>query len=99
MSLPDYAATLGTNDSAGSLSDRWLTIPKSSESLIKVNGAEIKSLPKLKPAVLTNVKALNYTPDAILGNYEGANPVAYDMTLNFTETEIITQTEVINQGF
>lgn len=100
MSLPDYAATLGTNDSAGSLSDRWLTIPK----IFRIswhqgeNGAEIKSLPKLKPAVLTNI-ALNYTPDAIWATYEGANPVAYDMTLNFTETEIITQTEVINQGF
>ena len=100
MSLPDYAATLGTNDDAGSLSDRWLTIPK----IFRISwhqgdgGREIDSLPKLKPTVLTNI-AVNYTPDAIWATYEGANPVAYDMTLNFTETEIITQTEVINQGF
>lgn len=100
MSLPDYAATLGNGDSAGTLSDRWLTIPK----IFRISwhrgdgGAEIDSLPRLKPAVLTNI-TVNYTPDAIWATYEGANPVAYDMTLSFTETEIITQTEVINQGF
>lgn len=100
MSLPDYAATLGNGDSAGTLSDRWLTIPK----IFRISwhqgdgGAEIDSLPRLKPAVLTNI-AVNYTPDAIWATYEGADPVAYDMTLSFTETEIITQTEVINQGF
>lgn len=100
MSLPDYAATLGNNDDAGTLSDRWLTIPK----IFRISwhqgdgGREIDSLPKLKPAVLTNI-TINYTPDSIWATYEGANPVAYDMTLNFTETEIITQTEVINQGY
>ena len=101
MALPDYAATLGVNEKeAGTLSDRWLTIPK----IFRIswhqgeNGGEIDSLPKLKPCVLTNI-TVNYTPDAVWATYEGADPVAYTMNLNFTETEIITQAEVINQGF
>ena len=100
MALPDYAATLGNGDDAGSVSDRWLTIPK----IFRIswhqgnNGAEIQALPRLKPCILTGV-VVNYTPDAIWATYEGADPVAYTMTLNFTETEIITQTEVINENF
>lgn len=101
MALPDYAATLGINDKeSGTLSDRWLTIPK----IFRISwhegdtGVEIESLPKLKPCILTNI-TVNYTPDAVWATYEGADPVAYTMNLNFTETEIITQTEVINQGF
>ncbi len=103
MALPDYAATLGTNEKeSGSLSDRWLTIPK----IFRISwhqggdaaGADIDSLPKLKPCVLTNI-TVNYTPDAVWSTYDGADPVAYTMNLNFTETEIITQAEVINQGF
>jgi hypothetical protein len=101
MALPDYAGTLGNNDKeSGSLSDRWLTIPK----IFRIswhqgeNGSEIDSLPKLKPCILTGV-TVNYTPDAVWATYRGADPVAYTMQLSFTETEIITQTEVINQGF
>lgn len=101
MALPDYAGTLGNNDKeSGSLSDRWLTIPK----IFRISwhegddGKDIESLPKLKPCILTSV-VVNYTPDAVWATYKGANPVAYTMSLSFTETEIITQTEVINQGF
>lgn len=103
--LPDYNSRLGlrgdqaSNDS-GNLSDRWLTVP----NIFRIgwrtgdSNQPISSLPRLKPCVLTNV-SVNYTPDAIWATYEGADPVAYSMTLNFTETEIITSSEVKNNNY
>ena len=104
-SLPDYAAKLGLKENGGSLdagniSDRWLTVPM----IFRLNwkngdtGQQIKSLPKIKPCVLTDAQ-INYTPDNIWATYEGANPVAYDLTLGFTETEIITSQEVLALGY
>jgi len=97
--LPDYNSRLGLKEGTagdeGNLSDRWLTVPNIFRIGWKDGGknTEIRSLPRLKPCVLTNV-SINYTPDAIWATYEGADPVAYTMTLGFTETEIITSTEV-----
>ena len=100
-SLPDYAAKLGLSSNSGSLdsgniSDRWLTVPHVFRLHWKNgdNGQRIDSLPKIKPCVMTDIQ-INYTPDNIWATYEGANPVAYDMTLGFTETEIITSQEVL----
>lgn len=103
-SLPDYNSRLGlvegTAGDEGNLSDRWLTVP----NIFRIgwkngeNNTEITSLPRLKPCVLTSV-TLNYTPDAVWATYKGANPVAYNMTLNFTETEIITSTEVKQNNY
>ena len=103
--LPDYASTLGLKENSeagdsGNLSDRWLTVPK----IFRIgwrNGddnTEITSLPRIKPCVLTSV-SINYTPDAVWATYVGADPVAYNMTLNFTETEIITSTEVLLENY
>ena len=104
-SLPDYAAKLGLSTNAGALdsgniSDRWLTVPHVFRLHWKNgdNGQRIDSLPKIKPCVMTDVQ-INYTPDNIWATYEGANPVAYDMTLGFTETEIITSQEVLALGY
>ena len=104
-SLPDYAAKLGLSSNSGSLdsgniSDRWLTVPHVFRLHWKNgdNGQRIDSLPKIKPCVMTDVQ-INYTPDNIWATYEGANPVAYDMTLGFTETEIITSQEVLALGY
>ncbi len=105
-SIQDYAARLGLKDDGGSnvdkgnISDRWLTVPKIFRLKWR-NGddhAEISSLPRIKPCVLTDVQ-VTYTPDNIWATYEGANPVAYDLTLGFTETEIITQAEVLGLGY
>jgi hypothetical protein len=103
-SLPDYNSRLGLKEGSegdsGNLSDRWLTVP----NIFRIgwkNGednSEITSLPKLKPCVLTQV-SINYTPDAIWATYKGADPVAYTMTLSFTETEIITSTEVKENNY
>ena len=104
-SLPDYAAKLGLSANAGALdsgniSDRWLTVPHVFRLHWKNgdNGQRIDSLPKIKPCVMTDIQ-INYTPDNIWATYEGANPVAYDMTLGFTETEIITSQEVLALGY
>ena len=104
-SLPDYAAKLGLSSNSGSLdsgniSDRWLTVPHVFRLHWKNgdNGQRIDSLPKIKPCVMTDIQ-INYTPDNIWATYEGANPVAYDMTLGFTETEIITSQEVLALGY
>lgn len=104
-SLPDYASRLGLQSNgasldSGNISDRWLTVPL----IFKLkwrNGddkSEIESLPKIKPCVMTDVQ-INFTPDNIWATYEGANPVAYDLTLGFQETEIITSQEVLKLGF
>lgn len=102
--LPDYNARLGLVEGVegdeGNLSDRWLTVP----NIFRIgwrkgeNGGELTSLPRLKPCVLTGV-TVNYTPDAVWATYEGADPVAYTMALNFTETEIITASEVKNLNY
>ena len=105
-SLPDYAARLGLksgsggNLDAGNISDRWLTVPKIFRLKWRNgdNHSEINALPKLKPCVLTTVD-VTYTPDSIWATYEGANPIAYELTLGFTETEIITQSEVLGAGY
>ena len=104
-SLPDYAAKLGLTEGGasldgGNISDRWLTVPHVFRLHWKNgdNGQRIDSLPKIKPCVMTDVQ-INYTPDNIWATYEGANPVAYDMTLGFTETEIITSQEVLALGY
>ena len=104
-SLPDYAAKLGLTEGgasldSGNISDRWLTVPHVFRLHWKNgdNGQRIDSLPKIKPCVMTDVQ-INYTPDNIWATYEGANPVAYDMTLGFTETEIITSQEVLALGY
>ena len=104
-SLPDYAAKLGLSSNSGSLdsgniSDRWLTVPHVFRLHWKNgdNGQRIDSLPKIKPCVMTDIQ-INYTPDNIWATYEGANPVAYDMTLGFTETEIITSQKVLALGY
>lgn len=104
-SLPDYASKLGLVENnelgdSGNLSDRWLTVPK----IFRIGWKDgktnqtIDALPQLKPCVLTSV-TINYTPDNVWATYEGADPVAYSMTLNFTETEIITSSEVANLGY
>lgn len=103
--LPDYASKLGLKESestedSGNISDRWLTVPKIFRLAWK-NGStntEIESLPRIKPCILQSVSVV-YTPDNVWATYEGANPVAYQLTLSFKETEIITATEVKELNF
>jgi hypothetical protein len=87
------------------LKDRWLTVPNIFKLTWKQAGTEsleIQSLPRIKPCVLKNIQ-VNYTPDNVWATHittngpglSGPAPVAYNITITFSETEIITGHEVI----
>jgi len=92
-------------EDAVNLKDRWLTVP----NVFKLTwmqadtGVEIQSLPKIKPCVLKNIQ-VNYTPDNVWATHintsgkglSGPSPIAYNITISFAETEIITGHEVIS---
>lgn len=85
------------------LQDRWLTVPNIFDLTWKQAGTEtsIQSLPKIKPCVLKNIQ-VNYTPDNVWATHinsagaglSGPAPVAYEITMAFAETEIITAKDV-----
>lgn len=79
-------------------SDRWLTVPNIYKLRWLSEGAEIKSLPKIKPCVLKNIQ-VSYTPDNVWATHlkDGRSnpyPVAYNLNLSFGEVEIITGSDV-----
>ena len=82
-------------------SDRWLTVPKTFTLTFKYDGINIDSLPKIKPCICKNVQ-VSYTPDNVWAthmlNENDPAPVAYNLTLSFGETEIITGDDV-NKGY
>ena len=100
-SLPNFAAgesSDGTNENRADLaSDRWLTVPRTFHLSFKYQGKNIDSLPKIKPCVCKNVQ-VSYTPDNVWATHmltdSDPAPVAYNLTLSFGETEIITGTDV-----
>jgi len=93
-----------TNDQK-KLSDRWLTLPSSwkIEFIHVQNGQskQMKFIPKLKYCVITDI-SVNYTPDGYWSTHYTSNkepaPVAYDLSINFQETEIITS-DLIKNGY
>jgi hypothetical protein len=100
--LPNYSGTLGgtglESNAGDTLSDRWLEVPYIFRlSWKKPGGGELVSLPKIKPCVLKNIQ-VSYTPDNVwathMVNSSDPYPVAYNITMNFTETEIITRNDV-----
>lgn len=89
-----------------SLQDRWLTVPNIFKLTWRQSGSgnlEIQSLPKIKPCVLKNIQ-VNYTPDNVWATHintssaglSGPAPVAYNITMSFAETEIITASDVVS---
>lgn len=101
--LPNYSGSLGSVEGSNSLdqlSDRWLEVPRIFRlSWKKPGGSELKSLPKIKPCVLKTIQ-VSYTPDNVWATHmvdrEDPYPVAYNITMNFSETEIITGKDVGN---
>ena len=86
------AENAGTDAGGRPIVDRWLTVPKVFQLRWKHNGAEIDSLPRLKPCVCKNI-SVQYTPDGVWATHmmDGQpNPVSYNLTLSFGEMEIIT---------
>lgn len=90
------------------LEDRWLTVPNIFNLKWKQAGTKtyIQSLPKIKPCVLKNIQ-VNYTPDNVWATHintsgkgiSGPAPVAYEVTMAFAETEIITADSVAKDGY
>jgi len=101
--LPNLSGGEGGSgiDAIDTASDRWLTVPKTFTLRFKFKGTDITSLPKIKPCVCKNVQ-VSYTPDNVwathLDKENRPAPVAYNLTLSFGETEIITGTDV-EKGF
>jgi hypothetical protein len=108
-SLPNYTSSAGLQEDPNSpteltgLSDRWLTVPKIFQlSWVYGSDTQIKSLPKIKPCVLKGV-TVNYTPDGVWATHRtsqlGPAPVSYNLSLEFSETEIITGKDVRVGGY
>jgi hypothetical protein len=108
LTLPNYSGSLGTaaagqdTSEIDTLSDRWLEVPNIFRLTWKTTGgAEITSIPKIKPCVCTNVQ-VSYTPDNVWATHminDQPHPVAYNLTMSFKETEIITGQDVANRGY
>jgi hypothetical protein len=102
-SLPDYSAQGITDDTSQNtfarLGDRWLSTPNIFNLRFLSSGVEIGYLPKFKP-MICNAILTNYTPDSgwhtHLVDEDQPAPIAIELTLSFTETEIIVAKEVEN---
>ena len=78
---------------------RWLEVPEIFNLRWMNSGRQIESLPKIKPCVLKSVQ-VQYTPDNVWAtHYKGGRadpyPVAYNLSLSFGETAIITSKDVV----
>ena len=93
------------DDTAGfSDTDRWLIVPKLFHlQWRQPSGRELTSLPKIKKCVCKNI-SVTYTPDAVWATHlldENGNPapVAYNLRMDFGETEIIKSSDVSQKGY
>ena len=83
------------------VTDRWLTVPNLFNIKWKGGANDIHSLPKLKKCVCRSI-AVEYTPDNVWATHmdtDGPAPVAYNLSVSFGETEIITSKDIINGGY
>lgn len=102
-SLPDYSSELtpDANNSGNNLSDRWLTVPCVWNIRFFSGGNEMKYIPLLKVCVIKNI-SVNFTPDNVWATHlvdaSQPAPVAYDLSIEFQEVEIITSAEVKSSG-
>ena len=94
-----FVDTLGGEGFGSGATDRWLTVPKLFNLRWKQAGSgnEIKSLPKIKKCVCTNID-VNYAPDNVWATHLDADgspvPVAMELSIGFGETEIIKSSDV-----
>lgn len=105
-SLPNYSQQSNTNDAAqntfSGLGDRWLTTPNIFNLKFMSAGKSMTYLPKFKPMICNSIST-NYTPDSGWFTHVGSDnspaPNAIDLTLRFTEAEIITAMEVEKDNY
>ena len=104
--LPNKSDTFGLGGSEEGTRDdfsteRWLEVPQVFDLSWKSNGSTIQSLPKIKTCVCKDIQ-IQYTPDNVWATHlmgqNNPHPVAYNLTLSFGETEIITS-DLVKEGF
>ena len=104
--LPNKSDTFGLGGTEeGTMDDfsteRWLEVPQVFDLSWKSNGSTIKSLPKIKTCVCKDIN-VQYTPDNVWATHlmseDNPHPVAYNLTLSFGETEIITS-DLVKAGY
>ncbi len=84
--------------------ERWLTVPKLFHlQWRQPSGRSLTSLPKIKKCVCKNI-SVTYTPDAVWATHlldDNGNPapVAYNLRMDFGETEIIKSSDVSQKGY
>lgn len=86
-------------------SQRWLSIPHYWQIDFYNITEPIKSIPKMKPCIISSIN-VNYTPDGQWSthyatgknNLKGPVPVAYNLSINLSETEIVTSSN-ISEGY
>lgn len=90
----------GVTDPSGG-SERWLTVPNVFQLSWRHKGSLIESMPKFKLCVCKDIQ-VQYTPDNVWASHMYAKnqpyPVAYNLTMSFGETEIITG-DLVQQGY
>mgnify|MGYP000911359526 CR=1 FL=1 len=92
---------VGGADGGGEGNERWLTVPKVFQLSWRHKGVLIESMPKFKLCVCKDIQ-VQYTPDNVWASHMFTEnqpyPVAYNLTLSFGETEIITR-DLVQQGY
>lgn len=102
--LPNFASTISGEAGGGdTLSDRWLEVPNIYNLTWRtIGGGEMTSLPRIKPCICKSVQ-VSYTPDNVWATHmvdrTDPHPVAYNLTLQFQETEILTGKDVDSGGY
>lgn len=99
-SMPSFSSALGEEEGTG-LNDRWLTVPNIFEVKFLSGSTEMSYLPKIKPAALKGIQ-FNPMPDGTWAtHYDNGQPapVAYTLSLEFEELEIITADQIKEGGY
>lgn len=87
------------NDFDNRLEDRWFDVPRifTIEFLRKSSGNEslenIKTLPRLKPCICKGF-SVNYAPDGAWMTRTDGSPMAYEITMDFEEMEIVVSQDI-----
>ena len=105
--LPNKSDTFGesrnenVDASAATSTERWLTVPNVFQLSWRHKGSLIESMPKFKLCVCKDIQ-VQYTPDNVWASHMYTKnqpyPVAYNLTMSFGETEIITG-DLVQQGY
>lgn len=100
-SMPYFSSSLSDEGGDAGLNDRWLTVPNIFQIKFLSGSTEMTYLPKIKPAALKGIQ-FNPMPDGTWAtHYDNGQPapVAYTLSLEFEELEIITADQIKEGGY